>query len=201
MRKDYTHLIILLDKSGSMACLASDTIGGVNRLVAEQKALPGNFTSSIYQFNTGVTEVQAFTQLTKENYKPAGGTALLDAICTAIDREGVELAALPEANRPDKVVVLIVTDGQENASTKFKREDVVSRKKTQSEVYKWEFVFLGANIDAFAEASALGINAVNTYQWNNTPESIKASYCDTSKSLGAYRVGATQTVDMSNPTK
>ena len=141
MRPNYTHLIIVLDKSGSMADLASDTIGGVNRLVAEQKALPGNFTSSLYLFNGLVSEVDTFVELNTTNYQPQGSTALLDAVCIAIDTEGLELSRLPEKHRPDKVIVLIVTDGQENASVKFKREDVRTRIKTQTDTYKCSLSF------------------------------------------------------------
>lgn len=201
MRKNYTHLIIILDKSGSMGPLASDTIGGVNKLVTDQKALPGNFTASLYQFNEDLSEVMSFTELNTQNYCPSGGTALLDAVCKVIDREGVELHALPEASRPDKVVVLIVTDGYENASRTFKREDVKSRVTTQTNTYKWQFVFLGANIDAFGEAYSLNISTKSTYQFNMDPLSIKTSYTATSDALRSYRSGTTADVDMSSQTK
>ena len=200
MRPNYTHLIIVLDKSGSMADLASDTIGGVNRLVAEQKALPGNFTSSLYLFNQFVSEVVSFVALDTTNYQPQGSTALLDAVCTAIDQEGLELSRLPEQNRPDKVVVLIVTDAQENASLKFKREDERTRIKTQTDTYKWQFVFLGANIDAFAEASSLGISPNSTQQFDFTSQGITYSYCSTSRSMANYRADKTTNVDMTDMT-
>lgn len=201
MRKNYTHLIIILDKSGSMGPLASDTIGGVNKLVADQKALPGNFTAALYQFNESLHEVQSFIKLDAVNYQPSGGTALLDAVCTVVDQEGVELNAIPPSSRPDKVVVLIVTDGHENSSTKFKRQDVQNRVKLQSEIYKWQFVFLGANVDAFSEAKSMNISAGSTYQFAMTPDGIHRSYTDISSSLASYRAGTTADVDMTQQTK
>lgn len=201
MRKNYTHLIIILDKSGSMSSQAGDTIGGVNRLVAEQKALPGGFTASLYQFNESLEEVQNFTELNTANYQPAGATALIDAACQVIDREGAELATLPEKNRPDKVVVLIVTDGYENASKKFKKVDLQERRRIQADIYKWQFVFLGANIDAFAEASSYGISTRNAYQFTMDSAGIKTSYSVASSALSNYRAGATADVDLTQQTK
>lgn len=196
MKRNYTHLILILDKSGSMAYNVGATIEGVNALMKKQKALPGDFTSAVYTFDDGVHEVTSFTKLTKENYIPNGATALLDAFCHAVDSEGVRLSQMDEAARPDKVVVVVVTDGQENASVKHTIQDVKSRVATQEGNYKWQFVFLGANIDAFATGHMYGIAQRGTYQWTPTFDGILKSYQTVNCAMAAFRAGTSDTVDM-----
>jgi hypothetical protein len=196
MKDNYTHLILILDASSSMGHLQGATIEGVNTLVAEQKALPGDFTTALYQFSSGVNEVQAFNTLTKHNYIPGGMTALLDAVGTAIQNEGKKLAALPESQRPDKVVVVVVTDGEENASKEFKIESIKQMVTTQQEVYKWQFVFLGANIDAFATGASYGVGVNNSMNYDASHGGVLRSYACVTDTLSHYRSGVLGSMDV-----
>lgn len=201
MKQNYTHMILILDESGSMDSLQDATIEGVNSLVAKQKQDPGDFTTSLYKFNNCVSNHDTFTELNKMLYCPCGSTALFDAVCTAVDKEGQMLHRKPESERPDKVIVVIVTDGQENASKEFKIEDVKSRVKTQEEQYNWQFVFLGANIDAFATGSSYGITTRSTMQWTPTASGILSAYASVSESMTLYKSGVINCVDLSNVTQ
>jgi uncharacterized protein YegL len=200
MKQNYTHLIIVLDESGSMQSLTKATVEGVNALVVNQTAQPGALSTALYTFNQLVKEVTNFTVLTDANYIPRGSTALFDAVCTAIDNEGKTLAAKSEDERPDKVVVVVVTDGEENASTSFTLDHVKSRVDLQRDAYKWEFVFLGANIDAFAAGKTYGFNKQSTYQFTPDANSIHVMYASVNASLSSYRSGVTNSVDMTPPT-
>jgi len=199
MKQNYTHLVLVLDKSGSMGHLQQATIEGVNSLVAAQKDIPGTITTSLYTFDGNVQEVKNFDLLTTWNYVPSGSTALLDAVAEAITKEGERLSAKAEQDRPDRVVFVIITDGEENTSKVAKLEDVKNTVKHQQDIYKWQFVFLGANIDAFAAGSKMNFAAVNSRQFVATPDGVRAAYCTTSQSLGSYRTGVTKTVDMTGP--
>lgn len=200
MKQDYTHLIIILDGSGSMLEIQRATIEGVNSLVAQQAEQPGTLSTALYTFNHMVKEVKEFTALTPETYNPCGSTALLDSVCFAIDNEGSRLSNKLEQDRPNKVVVVIVTDGEENASTLHNLEGVTTRVATQKDTYKWEFVFLGANIDAFKVGGSYGFVAKSTMQWQPDANSIKVMYSSVGNSLTNYRSGVTAAVDLTTPT-
>lgn len=201
MKQNYTHMILILDESGSMDDLQDATIEGVNSLVSKQKQDPGDFTTSLYKFNNSVSNHDTFIELNKMLYCPCGSTALFDAVCTAVDKEGEMLRKKPESERPDKVIVVIVTDGQENASRYFKIEDVKSRVKTQEEKYNWQFVFLGANIDAFSTGNSYGITTRSTMQWTPTADGVLSAYNSVSESMTLYKAGVMNCVDLSNITQ
>jgi len=148
MQDGYTHIVLILDKSGSMAPKKSELIVGFNHFLEEQKKLPGKATISITQFSTGVAQtgvlpLQVVAPLEDATYQPSGWTALLDAIGMTLDTVGAELAALPEDLRPSQVIVGIFTDGEENYSKEYTREQVKAKIKEQRDVYKWQFVFIG----------------------------------------------------------
>lgn len=201
MKKNYTHMILILDRSGSMFGTKAATIEGVNSLVRKQKAEPGDFTTAVYLFNTHTSEVSSFVELDEKNYSPDGGTALLDAFCQAIDREGVRLSSLKESERPDKVVVVVVTDGEENSSHQFKLEDVKKRLTEQETKYAWQFVFLGANIDAFSTGTTMNFSYNNTMQYQPTARGVQASYAAVSSTLSSYRSGAFNSMDIQTTIK
>lgn len=168
MNSNFTHISVCLDRSGSMETIKQDTIGGYNRFLEGQRAVPGHCTLTLVQFDTqgidtvcDAQPVAAAPLLNNENYHPRGGTPLYDAIAHTIGVTGRFLKDKPEAERPAKVICVIITDGEENSSRKHNREGVFALIKQQREVYKWEFVFIGANQDAMAVGIAMGIAGTN----------------------------------------
>lgn len=162
MKHGYLHIDLLLDRSGSMASVWDDTIGGVNRYFDSQRRHP-RCTVTLVQFDNEYeliynrVPIADVAPRTRENYQPRGTTALHDAMARLIDDQGTLLAALPEAERPERVLFVTQTDGFENASQRCSAADVRRRVEHQRDRYKWEFVFLGANQDAILTARDLGI--------------------------------------------
>lgn len=170
-----TSITVILDKSGSMEPTRTDTVGGYNTFIEAQKALPGECEITLIQFNNHreftykSVDVKSLTKgLLLEQYNPANGTALLDAIGVAIAEKGAEFAALPEEKRPGKVMFVIITDGQENASKDFTFDKIKEMIEHQKSVYNWDFTFLGANIDTFNVADSLGIVAGKSLSFSST---------------------------------
>lgn len=160
MRKDLSDLTVVLDRSGSMHVCQSDAEGGLNRFVEDQKKRPGEALFTLVQFDTEYEFVHRAVPIGKVPHcslVPRGNTALLDAVGRAIVETGERLAKMPEADRPGLVVFVIITDGQENSSREFTKTKVQEMISHQQDVYKWQFIYLGANQDAFAEAGDLGI--------------------------------------------
>ena len=161
--KDYTHICVVLDASGSMASIEDDTKGSFNSFIKSQREAGGRTVFDLFQFSDKVKRIVERTDLSDvrddlmAKYRCSGCTALNDAVCTAIDTLGREFSDMREDERPENVVFAIITDGMENASTEFTTEDVKRRIKEQSETYKWSFQFLAANQDAFASGSKLGL--------------------------------------------
>jgi len=165
MHNTLTEIAVVLDRSGSMEAARTDTIGGFNAFLAEQVDDAGDVNVTLAQFDNEYEvvylrePVRQAPRLTSETYVPRGTTALLDAIGRTIDELGARLAATPEGERPGKVIFVIVTDGLENASRTYTREQVFERIRHQTDVYGWEFVYLGAKQDAIAAGAQVGIDA------------------------------------------
>jgi Mg-chelatase subunit ChlD len=163
MKKDYTHILIVLDASGSMSSIQDDIKGSFNELLKKQREAKGRTIFDLYQFNDEVERIVKSADLSQfhddlmAGYDCSGCTALNDAVCTAIDTVGHEFAGMPEAERPEHVLCVIITDGMENASREFTTKDVKDRIKNQQDVYNWDFQFLAADQDAFAAGENLGI--------------------------------------------
>ena len=163
MKQDYTHIIIVLDASGSMRSIQDDIKGSFNEFLKKQREAPGKTVFDLYQFSDSAERIVRSADLARfhddlmAKYVCSGCTALNDAVCTAIDTVGHEFADMPESERPEHVLCVIITDGQENASRKFTSKDVKDRIRRQKDVYKWNFEFLAADQDAFAAGEALGI--------------------------------------------
>ena len=190
--KDATHIAVLLDRSGSMGDIKDDAIGGFNCFLKEQKAAGANATLTLVQFDTESTDVVhesmpilEVPDLNHQTFQPRGGTPLLDALGQTIDSTGRALAAIPEANRPNKVVFVVITDGQENSSHQHTKASVKERIDRQSSQYNWQFVFLGANQDAFDEAGAVGIAMGNAA--NFAPARMQAAFAATAANVASYR--------------
>ena len=160
-----TELVFILDRSGSMGGLEKDTIGGFNAMLKKQKKQEGEVLVSTVLFNSyskvihDRVPLEQVQPMTEEDYCVGGTTALLDAIGGAIKHIGmVHKYARPE-DRPEKTMVIITTDGMENASRKYTYDKVRQMIEHEKEKYGWEFLFLGANIDAVQEAARFGISA------------------------------------------
>jgi hypothetical protein len=181
---DYTHLTLVVDRSGSMSSVQDEAQGGINALIAEQFALPGKLTLTLSQFDDAFDTVQRmggspFAYV----LEPRGMTALFDAVGMEVVRTGEDLAGLPEDERPGRVLLVVVTDGHENSSHEYTVEKVRSMLSVQREQFGWEIRFLGAD-DAAWQGEALG---VGTTRYANTASGNRAVYASMSGSMRAYR--------------
>jgi Mg-chelatase subunit ChlD len=177
MRSDLTDITLVVDRSGSMQSIRADAEGGVNAFVAEQARQPGEALLTLVQFDTEYEFLHRgvpVQQVPAYHLVPRGGTALLDAVGRAINETGERLAKLDEKDRPGLVVFVVMTDGEENSSKEFSKDQIKQMVTQQQETYGWHFTFLGANQDAFAEARALGIDAAGAA--NYSPSMIQAAY-------------------------
>ena len=163
MCENLTDMTVVLDRSGSMQQCKADAEVGLNAFVRQQAAQPGQAIFSLVQFDNVYEYVHRGVNLKKEipicSIVPRHGTALLDAVGRALIETNERLRNIPENNRPDLVTFLIITDGEENSSQKFTKDRVKEMIEYQHTAYKWEFNFLGANQDAFAEAGGIGIDS------------------------------------------
>lgn len=199
-----TEIAFILDRSGSMESMTHAAISGFNEFLQAQQAtrddqgnpLPATFTLILFDHEYlpihSRAPIQAAEPLTLETYQPRGSTALLDAIGRTIDYIGAELAATPMVERPSKVIIAILTDGQENASEHFTMADINQRITHQTEKFQWEFLFLGANQDAIATAAQMGIHAHNSATFVADADDLQASNLAFACKVSAKRRQAAQ---------
>lgn len=181
MNMNLTEIVFLLDRSGSMRGLESDTIGGFNAFIERQRQLEGKTIVTAVLFDdkyeilwNGIDVGKI--KLTNKEYYVRGCTALLDAVGKTIMNVGLRLSNTADDERPDKVIFVITTDGLENASREFTYEKVKELIKHQQEKYSWEFIFLGANIDAAKEADNIGIDMNNAYSFQASKTGVESMY-------------------------
>ena len=193
MKKNLTELVFILDRSGSMAGLEGDTIGGFNAMIEKQKREPGEAYVSTVLFDN-VSEVihdrvdiQKIEPLTRKEYYVRGCTALLDAVGGAIHHIGNVHKYAREEDRPEKTLFVITTDGMENASQTYSYEKLKMMIERQKEKYGWEFIFLGANIDAAKEAARFGIDADRAANYHADHEGTAVIYEAMSEVVGNVR--------------
>jgi hypothetical protein len=181
LNSNLTEIIFLLDRSGSMGGLESDTIGGFNAFIENQRKLEGKtlvtgvLFDDQYEVLWNGAEAEK-VKLTAEEYYVRGCTALLDAVGKTILDVGYRLSKTNEDNRPGKVIFVITTDGFENASREFTYNKVKELIKHQQEKYHWEFIFLGANIDAEREADNLGILSDIAFSFEASEAGVESMY-------------------------
>ena len=188
MRTDLTDITLVVDRSGSMEAIRQDAMGGVNRFIRDQAEKPGEALLTLVQFDTEyefVHRAVPIGSVPEYVLTPRGGTALLDAVGRAINETGERLAAIPEADRPGLVVFVVMTDGQENSSREFTKAQVKEKIEHQQNGYAWQFVFLGANQDAFAEAGSMGMQAAAAA--NFSIHKVDAAMAAASASVGRMR--------------
>lgn len=182
MRKNRTELVMILDRSGSMAGLESDTIGGYNSMLKRQKETEGEVLVSTVLFNDRSEVIydrvplERMPQMTEKEYYAGGCTALLDAVGGAIHHIGNVHKYAREEDRPEKTIFVITTDGMENASREYSYERLKRMVEDRKEKYGWEFLFLGANIDAIETAGRFGIHEDRAANYNSDHEGTALNY-------------------------
>ena len=203
-KNNVTELVFILDRSGSMSGLESDTIGGFNSMIEKQKKHDAPCYVSTILFN-GESEVvhdrEKLTEInpmTENDYIVSGCTALIDAIGGAIKHIGnIHKYARPE-DVPEHTMFVITTDGQENASHKYTSEQVKNMIERQKKKYGWEFLFIGANIDAIKTASQYGIGADRAVNYNCDSAGTELNYKVMSETICAFRASRPITADWKN---
>jgi hypothetical protein len=199
-----TDITVVLDRSGSMASIADDVIGGLNTFIRAQAQVEGEARFTLVQFDDEYEVVHAHVPvqdvptLTDRTYVPRGSTALLDAIGRTIIDTGARLAMLPEADRPQAVIFAVQTDGLENASREFTRERVFEMIRHQEEKYAWQFVFLAADQDAIAEGSKMGFAAASALDYDKSGGAVAAMYDVMASKVADVRRGGSPKVQF-NP--
>lgn len=199
MKEDLTQITVVLDRSGSMAVVREATVLGFNEFVNGQKAVPGEANLTLIQFDTENAYERVFDQplrsvpkLTLEAYVPRGGTPLHDALGRTITELGAKLAKLEDAERPGKVVVVVMTDGLENSSHEYTAPQIAEMIKHQREAYRWEFIFLGANQDAILTGEKLNIPSARSVTYAATTVGTANVMAVTSSNLASFRRSGTR---------
>jgi hypothetical protein len=183
-------IAVLLDRSGSMEAIKSDTEGGFNAFIDDQRKQPGEARVTLAQFDTEYDVVYANRRIADVGrlaLQPRGATALYDSLGRLITDVGAELAATPEDDRPGKVIVLVMTDGHENSSHEWTHEAVSKVIKRQERDYAWEFIFLGANMDAVAIGQQLGFAADRSLTYATTASGVGSSWESNSRLVSRMR--------------
>lgn len=195
MQTDYTHMTVILDRSGSMEEIRDDIIGGFSRFLGDQQAQPGQATLTVVQFDGQdpyevihrFRPLHEVSPLDRSTYVPRGSTPLMDAVGRGIHDIEAAIGKLPETDRPSKVIVAIVTDGQENASAEFGRDQVTKMIKAKTDGNAWEFVFLSADLAAFDEAGDIGIPAMKRMLFDKGSMGTAEAWRAFSREAGSLR--------------
>ena len=196
IKKALAELVFILDRSGSMSGLESDTIGGYNSLLDKQKKEDGEcFVTTVlfddkYELLHDRVNLESIRPISEREYFVRGCTALLDAVGRTIDKISNEQKHTAEDERAEKVMFVIITDGMENASCEYGYDKVRQMIERQKEKYGWEFIFLGANIDAVETAARFGISADRAANYHADPEGTQLNYEVVSEVASCFRANA-----------
>ena len=193
MNNNLTEIVFILDRSGSMAGLEDDTIGGFNAMVEKQKKEQGEAVLSAVLFSDDNrvlydrVDIQKVEPMTDLQYRVGGCTALLDAIGSAVHHIANVHKYAREEDRPGKTIFVITTDGMENASRAYTYEEVQRMVKHEQEKYGWEFLFLGANMDAISAARSFGIRADRAVRYRRDSTGTALNYSVVSETVARVR--------------
>ena len=193
MKKGLTELVFILDKSGSMSGLETDTIGGYNSMLAKQQAVEGEcyITTVLFDNNYELLhdriDIKAVSPITEKEYFIGGSTALLDAIGRTIYKIGNAQKHTADDYRAEKVMFVIITDGEENSSREYSSEKVKAQIEQQKTKYDWEFIFLGANIDAVETASRFGIAPNRAQNYHADSAGVELNFRVMSEAVASFR--------------
>ena len=196
MKKNLTEMVFILDRSGSMAGLEADTIGGFNGMIERQKQVDGEALVSTVLFSDTSTvihdrvDLRRIEPMTNLQYFVGGCTALIDAIGGAIHHIGNVHKYAREEDRPEKTIFVITTDGMENASRRYTSDQVKAMVERQKAKYGWEFLFLGANIDAVETAARFGINEDRAVTFHNDRQGQALNYAEVGAAMCTVRMHA-----------
>jgi len=195
VKHDYTHITVILDRTGSMESIRDDTIGGFNTFLKKQKAEPGAATLTLVQFDTQdpyevvhhFQPIAKVPELTRDTYVPRASTPLLDALGRGVNDLEKCLGELREEDRPSKVVMVVVTDGQENSSREFRKGQIEKMVKERTEKDGWQFVFLSADLAAIGDAQAVGIAADAVLLFAKTGKGSADAWSSLAERTSEYR--------------
>lgn len=202
MKKNCTHITIILDRTGSMESIRDDIIGGFNAFLNQQKAEPDTATLTLVQFDTQdpyevlhkFKPIEDVPELTRETFVPRAATPLLDAMGRGINDLENSLAEMKESEKPSRIIIVIITDGQENSSLEFRKDQIEKMIKEKQEEASWQFVFLSADLAAIGDALATGIHATSTMSYDKTARGTKEAWISASMRIAAYRSGRSKNV-------
>ncbi len=205
MKKGLTELVFIIDRSGSMGGLESDTIGGYNTLLKKQKKEEGEALITTVLFDDKYellhdrVNIKEVVPITRKEYFVRGTTALLDAVGKTINKIKNAHIRTNKTDRPEHVMIVITTDGLENASHKYSYEKVHQMINYQKNKYRWEFIFLGANIDAIATAEKFGIGKDRAANYNADSEGTSLNYKVISDAVSCMRANRNISADWKKP--
>jgi hypothetical protein len=195
MKEDYTHITVILDRTGSMESIRDDTIGGFNAFLKKQKEESGTATLTLVQFDSQDSyevihrfkPIGDIPELNRETYIPRASTPLLDALGRGINDLEKSLSELKEEDRPAKVVFVVVTDGQENSSQEFRKDQIEKMIKEKTEKGSWQFVFLSADLAAIGDAKSVGIHANAVLLFEKNGKGSASAWASLSNETSAFR--------------
>ncbi len=192
MKTGYTHIVLLIDRSGSMVSIKTDMEGGLKKFLDDQKSEEGACTITAAQFDSDYDVLYSMKDIQQVGdiiIHPRGSTALLDSMHRLILEAGKELDSLADDLKPSKVLFVTITDGEENASREVSYEQLRTLIRQQEDVYSWDFVYLGANQDAFAVGENLGIKSNSSLNFHADKTGIELMCLNMSRATTRYRKG------------
>ena len=196
-----THVAVILDRSGSMATIKPDIIGGFNTFLADQQKAKNNVTLTLVQFDGvnpyevvhNMAPIKRVAALNNESYTPRGGTPLLDAIGKGIENLEAQIGFMKPGDRPENVVMVIITDGQENESRTFRKEQIEGMIKTKQDA-GWQFVFLSCDLNAIGEAATIGLAKSHTMAYDHNAHGIQCAFMSLSSNTTGYAGGGSRSM-------